>query len=71
MELRFYDVIFGILEQTVLLWRIRQTHDSVMALVKKIEIGGIGYHTVLSRMYMYRNRVCVLDDNLLRKGILQ
>ena len=53
MELRFYDVIFGIIEQTIFLWRIRQTHDSVMGLVKKIEIGGIGYHTVLSRMYMY------------------
>ena len=48
-----------------------QAQVSIMDLVEQIEIESIGYHTVLSRRYLYRNRVCVLDDKLLRKGILQ
>ena len=59
------------LEQADLLWRIRRGQDSDDALVKQNEIESIGYHTALSGMYMYRNRVCVRDDKLLRKDILQ
>ncbi|WZY72146.1 hypothetical protein YC2023_004386 [Brassica napus] len=59
------------LEQADLPWRIRRVQDDDEALVKQIEIQSIGYHTALSGMYMYRNRVCVPDDKLLRKEILQ
>ncbi|KAL0770489.1 hypothetical protein Bca101_035640 [Brassica carinata] len=48
-----------------------QAQVSIMDLVEQIEIGSIGYHTALSRIYLYRNRVCVVDDKLLRKEILQ
>ena len=59
------------LEQADLLWRIRRAQDSDDALVKQIEIESIGYHIALSGMNMYRNRVCVPEDKLLRKEILQ
>ena len=59
------------LEHAYLLWRMRRAQDIDYTLVKEIEIESIGYHTALSGMYMYRNRVCVRDDKLLRKEILQ
>ena len=59
------------LEHAYLLWRMRRAQDIDYTLVKEIEIESIGYHTALSGMYMYRNRVCVPDDKLLRKEILQ
>ncbi|KAF8088717.1 hypothetical protein N665_0532s0076 [Sinapis alba] len=57
--------------QADLLGRIRKAQDADEVLVKKIKIESIGYHTASSGMYMYRNRVCVPDDKLLKKEILQ
>jgi len=53
-----------------LLWRIRK-HKLALDLVEQIEIESIGYHTASSGMFMYRNRVCVPNDELLKKEILQ
>ena len=58
-------------ERADLLWRIRRAQDGDEALVKQIEIESIGYHTPSNGMYMYRNQVCVPDDKLLKKEILQ
>ncbi|KAF8105196.1 hypothetical protein N665_0162s0071 [Sinapis alba] len=59
------------LEQSDLLWRIREARGNDKAVCKQIEIESIGYHTSVSRMYMYQKRVCVPNDRLLQKGILQ
>ncbi|KAF8098618.1 hypothetical protein N665_0262s0006 [Sinapis alba] len=59
------------LEHVDLLWRIRKAQDNDKALCKKIEMESMGYHTALSGIYMYQNRVCVSNDRLLRKEILQ
>ncbi|XP_048607727.1 uncharacterized protein LOC111211085 isoform X2 [Brassica napus] len=58
-------------EQADLLWKVRKAQDADKALCKQIEIESIGYHTASSGMFMYRNRVCVPNDELLKKEILQ
>ncbi|WZZ27141.1 hypothetical protein YC2023_010542 [Brassica napus] len=58
-------------EQADLLWKVRNSQDADEALRKQIEIESIGYHTSSSGMFMYRNRVCVPNDELLRKEILR
>ena len=59
------------MEQTDLLWTIRKAQDSDGTLCKQIEMESVGYHTASSGMYMYRNQVCVPDDEPLRKEILR
>ena len=54
-----------------LLCRISKAEDADEALCKQIEIESVGYHTASSGMFMYRNRVCVPNDELLREEILQ
>ena len=50
------------LERADLLWRIRKSQDGDEALRKQIEMESIGYHAASSGMFMYRNRVCVPND---------
>ena len=70
-EIRGFKSLIGHLQVSDFLWGIRQAQDSEMTLVKNIDFESIGYHTVSRRMYLYQNWVSVLDDKLLRKGILQ
>ncbi|KAF8082658.1 hypothetical protein N665_0814s0004 [Sinapis alba] len=58
-------------EEAALLGRIRIAQDADEALCKQIKIKSIGYHIASSGMFMYRNRICVPDDKLLKKEILQ
>ncbi|XP_048635110.1 uncharacterized protein LOC106428537 [Brassica napus] len=58
-------------EQADLLWRIRKAQDNDEALCKQIEMESIGYHTASSGMFMYRKRVCLPDNEPLRKEILR
>ncbi|KAF8107730.1 hypothetical protein N665_0117s0002 [Sinapis alba] len=55
------------LENADLLWRICKAQGNDEALVKQIKIENIAYHTASSGMHMYKNRVCVPVDKLLKE----
>lgn len=53
------------------LWRIRKAQAKDESLGNLIEKEVIIYHTAANGTFLYRNRVCVSDDELLRKELQQ
>uniref|UniRef100_A0A1J3GIM6 RNA-directed DNA polymerase n=1 Tax=Noccaea caerulescens TaxID=107243 RepID=A0A1J3GIM6_NOCCA len=54
-----------------LLWRIKEAQKGDSALRNLVDKGVIGYHTAANGTYMFRNRVCVPDNEELRRQILR
>ncbi|CAA7026181.1 unnamed protein product [Microthlaspi erraticum] len=58
-------------DQADLLWRIRETQKDDFALRKLVNKEVAGYHTDGNGTYLYRNRVCVPENEELKRQILR